>query len=270
MPAALVYLPINTLIDPSGVQVFGETVTTSDLIIDLSGTLSAADLSAFLQYKENPANRDLSVVSCKAVADAEGVALVADLSGCVNSLAQCDLSGGAWWTGVSADPQYSNQAAAMYNYSSLAEVLLGQIAYDLFGHPLAKAGIANDTEILAYIKTNKPSEALVTSIVSASADNGLNVVFQQLVKQDPARFAVQDSSGGVAPGAPGSNPDPVNMPFQAGDHIRFEVTLNTYAVSSFSNSAGSADTGGYDVSKALFSTAAGATTHTYTVDVTLA
>ena len=269
MPAALVYLPINTTIDPSGVQVFGEVVTTSDLIIDLSGTLSAADLSAFIRYKENPANRDLSVVSSKAVADAEGVALVADLSGCVNSAAQCDLSGGAWWTGVSADPQYSNQAAAMYNYSSLAEVLLGQIAYDLFGHPLAKAGIANDTDILNFIKTNKPSEALVSSIVAASADNGLNVVFQQLLAQDPARFDMQDSSGGVAPGATADNSQPVNMPFEAGDHIRFEVTLNTYAVSSFSTSAQDANPVGYSVSKTLFSTAAGQTSHTYTVDVTL-
>ena len=266
--SVLVYLPINTLIDPSGVQVFGETVTTSDLIIDLSGTLSAADLSAFMQYMENPANRDLSVVSVKAASSAEGVALAADLSGCVNSPAMCDLaaSGSVWWAPLAN----TNQASAMNNYNSLAEVLLSQIADDLFGHPLAKAGIANDTEILDYIKANDPGSALVASVVAASADNGLNVVFQQLLEQAPLRFGAQDTSGGVQPTSTPVNPLPVNMPFQAGDHIRFEVTLNTYAVSSFNNSSQDANAGGYSVNKALFSSSAGTSTHTYTVDVTLA
>ena len=276
----LVYLPINTAIDSGDVQVFGETVTTSDKIINLfATTLSAANLKAFMLYEENAANRDQSLVTVKTAASAEGLAVIDDLSGCVYDAAQCDVSGATWWGVVDT----GNQPDQMYNYESLPELLLSQIAYDLFGHPLAKAGIANDKEILAKIRDDqKVANLFVDSIVAASAGNGLNVVFQQLLQQVPARFNVSDSSAGVV--TPGEVvPLPVGMPFEAGDHIRFELTLNAYSITNWrtgaANDGGNVDPGlgapsynpGYTVSAAAsaFSPVHGTGAKTYTVDIEL-
>ena len=242
MPAATVYLPINPTIDPSGVLVFGETVTTSDRIINLQTTVSVSSLQAFFKYQEDPTNRDNVFISTMRNNDG---GLVADLSGSLTGLSDVDRASYVWWPGiVSTDSNYSNAGGALFHYTNVYEVLLSQIAYVIFGHPLAKAGIANDTDILSHFNSENVARLLVNDLESLNSSN-LRVIYQQMVAQDPARFNVQDSTAG-ANGT--NNPLPDSLPFKDGDTIRFEVTLSPYTVSLW---GGAVDTigNGYNVAK---------------------
>jgi hypothetical protein len=245
MPSPIVvYFPINTTIDPSGVEVFGETVTTSDRIIDLKNIVSVSSLQTFFKYQEDPTNRDNAIVSTMKANDA---GLVSDLSGCLAGVSDVDRASYVWWSGIAnTDPNYSNITSGLFHYTSVYEVLLSQIAYDLFGHPLAKAGIANDTDIISHFNSENLARSLVNDLESLSTSN-LGVIYQQMVAQDPSRFNVQDSTAGAT--GP-TNPLPNSLPFQIGDTLRFEITLSPYTVSSW---GGAVDTTGnnYNISKSM-------------------
>ena len=261
MTNVTVYIPINTTIDPSGVQVFGEMVTTSDRIINCEVTIDVANILPVFRYQEDPTNRDNVVVTTVPSNDSE---FVSDLSGTLNGLADLDLSSYSWWPALSSASYYGNSTNAMYHYTSVYEVLLSQIAYDLFGHPLAKAGIANDVEILSYFQQQNLARMLTNDLESLSS-SALRVVYQQMVEQAPLRFNHQDSAAGTT-GA--GDPLPVALPFQEGDTIRFEVTLAGYNVTSFGTSVDTTSTG-YSVSKnqGLISTSNGPVTYTLNVNI---
>ena len=261
MTNVTVYIPINTTIDPSGVQVFGEMVTTSDRIINCEVTIDVANILPVFRYQEDPTNRDNVVVTTVPSNDS---GFVSDLSGTLNGLADLDLSSYSWWPALSSAPYYGNSTNAMYHYTSVYEVLLSQIAYDLFGHPLAKAGIANDVEILSYFQQQNLARMLTNDLESLSS-SALRVVYQQMVEQAPLRFNHQDSAAGTT-GA--GDPLPVALPFQEGDTIRFEVTLAGYNVTSFGTSVDTTSTG-YSVSKnqGLISTSNGPVTYTLNVNI---
>ena len=261
MSSVTVYFPINTTIDPSGVQVFGETVTTSDRIINCEVTIDVVNILPVFRYQEDPTNRDNVVVTTVPSSDA---GFVSDLSGTLNGLADLDLSSYSWWPALSSASYYGNSANAMYHYNSVYEVLLSQIAYDLFGHPLAKAGIANDVEILSHFQQQNLARMLVNDLESLSS-SALRVVYQQMVEQAPSRFNHQDSAAGTT----GTGDSlPVALPFQDGDTIRFEVTLAGYNVTSFGTAVDTANPG-YSVAKnqGLISTSNGPVTYTLNVNI---
>ena len=253
----LVYFPINTAIDPSGVQVFGETVTTSDRIINCEVTVALSNILPFFRYQEDPSNRDNTVVTTVSANDGE---FVSNLANSLNGNADLDMGSlTAWWPNLAGKPYYGNQSNAMYHYTSVYEVLLSQIANDLFGHPLAKAGIANDNEILAYFQSQNLARLLVNDIENSS---NLRVVYQQMVEQAPLRFNTQDSAAGTN-GVNGTLPVP--LPFQEGDTIRFEITLASYNVGLFGGAVDSINSG-YSVTKQL-GMSSNYGSNTYTVNI---
>lgn len=272
--AVLVYFPVNVGVDVSGnVEIFGEDITTSNrLVISSSTSLTAAHLKAYVQYQEDPDNRDEVRVTTTANTDVKS-----DLDTLVEQPVTLDSGYADWWND-GGNKNVANRTNYL-GFNSLAEFLLAQIAYDVLGHPMAKAGIANDSTIIAGF--TDPSQGIgkqiVTAIDDAAAEDGnkkpgtgaLKMVYRQLFKLAPSRFQVQDSTQGNSNTT--NDTLPKDMPFVAGDKIRFELTLNSYSVITFT-AAASADTTGTAVTKntngGLTSTNYGA--NTYTLEIQLA
>jgi len=220
-----VYFPVNTHVSTVDVQLFGEEISTPDRIIFLDTAVSAAKLGDFLQYCQDAGNRDSVLVSTMSDKKA---ALQADLNGAVNSNVTLDSNYASWWKDGS---QVVANASNYANFKKVSEFLLGQICYDVLGHPLAQAGLANDTDILAALDAGAVAanvlgdmDAKAANAVSNPSDS-LRVVYQQMFSKSPARFDRTDNNEGIV-GA--NNTLPLPLPFAAGDHIRFELTLNAY------------------------------------------
>ena len=294
--AVVIYLPINAVVTSVPVEIFGETVVTSDrVVISASASLSAANLAAYMQYQENAANADdVDVVTYGTLASGAEAAVASDLNDLVKEPVNLDASYASWWADGAVKTVLN--PTNYLSFTSLSEFLLSQIAYDVLGHPMAKAGVANDKAILAHFEdsaNNGLSQQIVDAIDAAATlsdaagaavpgSGALRMVYQQLFKQAPGRFEVQDSTAGAS-GAAASASLPVQMPFVAGDKIRFEITLNNYNVVTFNTSANptSAVAGGSDSqagNNVGLSASAGANNglqytnygkNTYTLEVTL-
>lgn len=261
---ALIYFPINTNVSSVDVEVFGETISTSSRVLELVGTLPAANLAAFVKYQENPQNRDTVYITLDASKRAD---VVTDISGALHNTVNLSTSYANWWRDGAVQV---SDAANHQQFTTLAELLLSQIAYDVLGHPMAKAGLANDQAILTSFETANIANLLVTDIEGAQSSGNLRSVYTQLFKQKPTRFQTQDSTAGA--GANNTNDTlPKDLPLQAGDKIRFEITLNNYNVTQFS-SQGATSVGNQTVTteanSGLLYTVYGS--NTYTVEVTLA
>jgi len=235
-----VYFPVNTHVSTVDVQLFGQDISTPDRIIFLDTAVSADKLGKFLQYCQDPANRDNVLVST--MADQKS-ALETELDAAVNGNMTLDSNYASWWKDGS---QQVANASNYVNFKSVSEFLLGQICYDVLGHPLAQAGLANDTEILAALESGAVAENVLGDMEVKSANGLLNpsdslrVVYQQMFSKSPARFDHADNNEGIVSA---NNTLPLQLPFAAGDHIRFELTLNAYKAYNYTAS----DKGTYDV-----------------------
>lgn len=286
----LVYVPVNAAFASVDVEIFGETVTTTNRIVySQSQALTAADLGSFIQYAESSANRDDVVISTTS----------AGLTACQTSLAtvadepvDLDTNYADWWKDGAVTVQNSTR---YLHFGSLAEFLLAQIAYDVLGHPMAKAGIANDTAIIDNFVSSGPTgvAAAVVNAIDAAANTkansspgsgSLRLAYQQLFKQVPGRFQVQDSTAGSGNAANPNTDDtlPKDMPFEAGDRIRFEITLDNYNVRTFNTTSNPTTASGNGLDSATgvnMGVTAGANSglqyttygrNTYTLDLVLA
>jgi hypothetical protein len=70
-------------------------------------------------------------------------------------------------------------------YNSIQDFVISYFAWKILGHPGALAAIANDSEIREYITSTLPG-ALVQ--LKTMEQNKLNVIVQQIMDQDIARF----------------------------------------------------------------------------------
>lgn len=261
---ALIYFPINTNVSSVDVEVFGEQISTSSRVLELEGTLSASNLSQFIKYQENPQDRDTVYITLDASKRAD---VVTDVSGALHSTVNLSSTYANWWRDGAVQV---SDAANHLSFTNLSELLLSQITYDILGHPMAKAGIANDQAILTKFETDNIANLLVTDIESAQSAGNLRSVYTQLFKQKPTRFQTQDSTAGA--GASNTNDTlPKDLPLQAGDKIRFEITLNNYNVTTFT-SQGATTVGNQsatnEANSGLLYQVYGS--NTYTVEVTLA
>lgn len=233
--APILYFPINTSIQSEDVEIFGETITTSSRLVHLSVRIHANLLRSLLYYQENPQNRDdvsVSVTSDITVHSAFQQAL----ANCLTNQVHLDMSY-PWWTdGVdisTRDPGYQNPNSSLFHFTNFYELLLSQITYNIVGHPLAKASIANDSAILTHFRNQDLPYKLRTDLQAAGSS--LKSIYRQLFRQKPTRFQVQDSTAGAT-----ETPSvtlPRSIPFDAGDILRFEVTLDSFHVKEWSGSS---------------------------------
>lgn len=242
MPPVHIVLPIVLDLSAVAVEIFGADVSNNNpYAIDLNGVnLSADDLSGALWYMQTADGTDPDDVSCwpynegnSAPLDKDGAAVVTgswDSSGSFVENANEVLddyvlcSGSAFQTDYSSLPQSTYGVTnPMYKFSSFYQAMLGRIAFDVFGHPLAQAGIENDTALVQSMKDHNLGHQLLEAI-NDLAENDVKLVFNQVIESDITRFnsmadVPRDLSGAVI----GNNPQSIQ--FKAGDTVTFEVTM---------------------------------------------
>ena len=229
MPAITVTLPVAIEVNPGYVAVFGEDVTSSDKLVKVDTAVAALDLSGMIQYIQKSADpNDVTLASDKATTNFDEASLVADLSGALNSTVTVDAAGSYTWWNNASDSRKTDGTSPLFHYDSLYQFMLGWIAYEVFSHPLAQAGISNDTDILASLGSAQVASTLFNS-VSSLTNEQLKVIFQEIVKQDPTRFNRDDINSTEQPT---SHPvgSPQYLQFAPGDKVRFEVHLLSYDV----------------------------------------
>ena len=269
MPAITVTLPVSVNVTSGDVLLFGQDVTSSDKMVKLDTTVAALDLSGMIQYIQNSADpNDVTLASDVATTSFAPATFVTDLSGALNASVTLDATGTySWWTNA-ADSRKTDASSPLFKYDSIYQFLLGWISYQVFSHPLAQAGISNDTSIVSSLGAASVAQTLFNSI-STLTNEQLKVVFQEIVKQDATRFNRDDIN---STSNPVSHPvgSPQFLQFAAGDKVRFEVHLNSYDVkranSASAPGSGTASGSATDAGNTLMS---GGNDY-FTIEVTLA
>ena len=104
----------------------------------------------------------------------------------------CDLDGAyTWWENVE-DLQKGDPDSPLFHYDSFAQFFLSWIAYQMMGHPLAHAAIANDTHILNQLQTTNIGKGFFNSIIGLSGES-LGSLYYQIEGIDAGRFEEGDA-----------------------------------------------------------------------------
>ncbi len=248
--ACLITLPVALLVSVADVEIYGTAMTSAAPMVDCSGLLPVSAL-----FNENPSNSAVNFVQDPS--DPNGViasvpatfndTLGGDFARGFNTallkkpvmLTSLDANAYLWWndTGksISSDPNFANTKSVLYNYANFPQFVVAKIAYDVFGHPMAQAGIANDTDITSQLEGKAVGSTSLGVRLAAAfkslTEGQLQAVYEQMLQQDPARFKLEDASG-AALGSNGQSATslPRSLPFKEGDKIRFEVILDDYDV----------------------------------------
>lgn len=231
----IIYFPVNTAIQSTDVELYGETVVTSSRRINLTARIHESILRSIFFYQEDPQNRD-NVLVTLSTNQTHLVMFTDAIETCLSQQVDLDMSY-PWWTdGVdisTRDPLYQNQNSSLFHFISFYEFLLAQITYSIVGHPLAKAAIANDTAILTHFETQNVPQIILQELQASSS---LKTIYKQLFRQKPSRFQSQDSTMGQGQ-IISSESIAKAIPFQAGDFIYFEVTLNSFQIKAWTGSS---------------------------------
>jgi hypothetical protein len=296
MPAISVVLPVVIDISASVVKVFGENVTnTNPYSITANGAnLLASDLSGFFWYIQDASGANPDLVSCwvgkagAAPLDKDGNALThpiynkdADLVAHTNAMLDnyvlCD--GSAFAADYSSLPSSAYSSTnPMYKFANLYQALLGRMAFDIFGHPLAQAGIENDTELMNSMR-DKDAGQLLYNALNALTEPQVRLLYEQMIQQDVSRFedladVPKDLSGNVLEHYPN------HLRFLTGDSVTFEISFASSAVErGYTGDNGTGPSGNINVPRAPDADAPGSTAglnvtstvaKTYALNVTLA
>ena len=248
--ACLITLPVSLLVSVADVEIYGTALTSAAPMVDCSGLLPVAAL-----FNADPAKSSVNFVQDPS--DPNGViatvpagfndTVSGDFARGFNSsllkkpvkLTSLDANAYLWWNdagkSISSDPNFANPNSVLYKYANFPQFVVAKVAYDVFGHPMAQAGIANDTVITDELEGKSlGSTSLGVRLAAAFktlTEGQLQAVYEQMLQQDPARFKLEDASGGAL-GSDGQSATslPRALPFKAGDKIRFEVILDDYDV----------------------------------------
>jgi hypothetical protein len=248
--ACLITLPVSLLVSVADVEIYGTAMTSAAPMVDCSGLLPVSALfdanpsKSAVNFVQDPSDPNGVVASVPAEFNDT---LAGNFARGFNSsllkkpvkLTSLDANAYLWWndTGksISSDPNFANPNSVLYKYANFPQFVVAKVAYDVFGHPMAQAGIANDTEITGQLAgTAVGSTSLGVRLAAAFktlTEGQLQAVYEQMLQQDPARFKLEDASGGAL-GSDGQSATslPRSLPFKAGDKIRFEVILDDYDV----------------------------------------
>lgn len=230
MPAVSLILPITVDVSSNDVQIFGEQVDLSNnYLIEMAQPVFASLLAGTFYYKESAGNPDEVVVWPANATAPDGVSVSpCDLDPFLGNLnsgleGTVTASGSGFQVDYAALPNSAYDASSpFYSFPNIYQLFLSRIAYDVFGHPLAVAGIQNDSDLIASMR--KSGQANNITGLLGTAMNTLDgasckLIYEQILRQDAARFEnVNDKTA--------ANPLPIN----AGDDITFALTLKSAAL----------------------------------------
>jgi len=256
MPRNSVSVVLPVVIDLSAgvVEVYGDNITNTNpySINALGDNLLASDLSGFFWYIQDASGANPDLLSCWTVSkppptDLNGnpitvpndlitllVPFINNTNAVLNDYVRC--------SGQGFQDDYVNLPSSaysdnnpMYKFASLYNALLGRIAFDIFGHPLAQAGIDNDTELLQAMRQNDAGTRLCNALMNLT-EAQVRLIYEQMLYQDSERFkniadVPLDVSGVVLTNSPES------LQFLSGDSITFEITFKSSAVGRAFNTA---------------------------------
>ena len=102
-------------------------------------------------------------------------------------------------------------------YDSIQDFVISYFAWKILGHPGALAAIANDSQIRAYITATLPASL---EQLKTMEQNKLNVIVQQIMDQDIARFNDDSTT------------DWAVVKWISGDRVRLHIQFkdNTYSL----------------------------------------
>lgn len=213
MSTATIYLPYIFDLSANAV-VFGEAVTgiSADYYLQevtAQSVLSAADLSAALQYKDDEAD---PTVNDLGINELPAPTSTATIESSINKLCNDKtITLQNWASNPSSSASYAGVPAG-FNPSYLPEHYIQYIASVLFGHPQAQAPIKNDEEM----EIDLSNDNLGGQFCGAQGLSSLDVrkfMLEQLINADKSRFNT-DHTGST-----------IGMPFRQGDEIIFRVRM---------------------------------------------
>lgn len=247
--ACLITLPVTLLVSVADVEIYGTAMTSAAPMVDCSGLLPVSALynidpdKSSVYYVQDPSDPNGVVASVGNFSDT----LSGDFARGFNyalltkpvKLTSLDANAYLWWNdankSISTDPNFANPNSVLYNFGNFPQFVVGKVAYDVFGHPMAQAGIANDGEIVSQLEGKSVGSTSLGVRLAAAFKNltegQLQAVYEQMLQQDPSRFNLEDASGALL-GSNGQSATslPRALPFKEGDKIRFEIILDDYDV----------------------------------------
>jgi hypothetical protein len=251
MPSISVVLPVVLDISASAVEIYGASVSNTNpySITALGANLRALDLSGAFWYIQDASGANPDLVTCKTavsyrtVTDHAGNTFETDFSflqssyesspfavnvnNTLNNFVLC--SGSGFSSDYASLPNSTYETnSPFYKFANFYQAMLGRLAFDVFGHPLAQAGIENDTDLVASMRADNIGWMLYNALMGLT-EAQVRLIYNQMIQQDITRFqdlvdVPTDLSGVVLTNSPHS------ILFKSGDTITFEVTLASSAV----------------------------------------
>ena len=189
-----------------------DTVSLSNFysVSGASGEIVTGWLKYMQDASENTFITEINDLSCASLIRDDVIASVHLSGGSVYDISNKDIS--------------NLDSGAIFNisgfngyYANFQDFIIGYFAWKLLGHPHAVAAISNDSDLRSSITSG------FTSAMGQLLDmsqNKLNVIVQQIIDQDLARFS-EDNVG-----------EWNVVPWLAGDKVRLHISIkdNTYAI----------------------------------------
>jgi hypothetical protein len=225
MPAVSLILPITVDVSSNDVQIFGEQVDLSNnYLIEMSQPVFASLLAGTFYYKQSSGTADdVEVWPANGTAPDGLTVPPVDFTSFKGNLSSglestMTASGSGFQADYASLPNSGYDASSpFYSFPSIYELFLSRIAFDVFGHPLAVAGIQNDSALLDSMRksgTDKDIPSLLADAMNTLSAEGCKLIYEQILRQDSSRFEnVNDKTA--------ANPLQIN----AGDDITFALTL---------------------------------------------
>jgi hypothetical protein len=217
-------LPLIFELSGLDVLLFGERYEISGHVIYVKDTISLTNfystdesgqpLTGWLKYmqdaSENTFTTAINDLSCASLIREDVIASVHLSGGNIYDVANKDISN------LDAGSIF-NISGFNGHYANFQDFILGYFAWKLLGHPHAVAAIGNDSSIRASVTSGFTSA--MGQLLDMS-ENKLNVIVQQIMDQDLARFA-EDNVG-----------EWNVVKWLAGDKVRLHISIkdNTYSL----------------------------------------
>lgn len=218
--------PVCINMESGDVELFGQDVTSSEkrVLCDLS--MNFMDISGMFTYVQK--SSDPNDVTVNPTAGFDYSNFEVSMLNCISKSVTVDATGGYSWWPNAQDSRKTDPTSSLFHYDNIFQFILATVAYKMFSHPLAQAAIDNDTMITTNV-LNSNIQGNLISAIQALTNEQCKAIFQQILKQDPSRFSLDDINSTEQPI---SHPiaSPQTLKFLPGDKIQFELHVNGYRV----------------------------------------